>query len=47
MTDHKAKFQQIAENVEAWREELAVSGATFGVRIAGQNYSGGSGVTSI
>ena len=47
MTDHKAKFQQIAENVEAWREELAVPGATFGVRIAGENYSGGSGVTSI
>ena len=47
MTDHKAKFQRIAENVEAWREELGVPGATFGVRIAGQNYSGGSGVTSI
>ena len=47
MTDHKAKFQQIAENVEAWREELAVPGATFGVRVAGENYSGGSGVTSI
>ena len=47
MTDQQAKFDQIAEKVEAWRGELGVPGVTFGVHIGGHTYTGGSGVTSI
>ena len=47
MTNHKAQFEEIAEQVEVWRGELGVPGATFGVHIGGENYSGGSGVTHV
>ncbi len=47
MTNHKAKFEELAEQVEVWRGELGVPGATFGLRIGGENYSGGSGVTHV
>ena len=47
MTDHKAKFEQIVEQVADWRAELNVPGVTYGVHIGGEIYSGGCGVTSV
>ena len=47
MTDYQGKFERIAEQVDAWRAELGVPGATFGLHVGGATYSGGSGVTSI
>ena len=44
-TDNQAKFERIAEQVECWREELGVPGATFGLRVSGETYTGGVGVT--
>ena len=43
----QAKFERIAEQVESWREELNVPGATFGLRDAGETYTGGVGVTHV
>ena len=36
MTGCQAKFERIAEQVESWREELGVPGATFGLTIGGE-----------
>lgn len=47
MSDHQAQFEKIREQVEAWREELAVPGVTFGVCVAGERYSTGAGITSV
>ena len=47
MTDYQEKFERIAEQVESWREELGVPGATYGVTVGGETFSGGSGVTSV
>jgi len=46
-TDDQAKFERIAEQVESWREELGVPGATFGLRVAGETYTGGVGLTHV
>ena len=43
--DERSKFENIAERVETWREEMGVPGATFGVSIGGEIYTGGVGVT--
>jgi len=43
--DNQAKFDRIAEQVESWREELGVPGATFGLSVDGEIYTGGVGVT--
>ena len=43
----QAKFERIAEQVESWLEELKVPGATFGLRVAGETYTGGVGVTHV
>ncbi|MDE2853472.1 MAG: serine hydrolase [Chloroflexota bacterium] len=43
--DDQAKFQAIAEQVEGWRVELDVPGATFGLYVGGETSSGGVGVT--
>ena len=45
MNDSQGKFERIAESVEAWRGELGVPGATFGLTIGGESYTGGVGVT--
>ena len=47
VTDSQAKFEQIEEQVAAWRAELAVPGVTYGVHFAGETFSGGCGVTSL
>lgn len=47
MVNHQAQFEQIAEEVAAWRAELDVPGATYGIHIDGEIYSGGCGVTSV
>ncbi|MCY4020278.1 MAG: serine hydrolase [Chloroflexi bacterium] len=47
MSDHQAQFEKIREQVEAWREELAVPGVTFGVSVSGESYSAGAGITSV
>lgn len=47
MTDSQEKFERIAAKVEAWRDELGVPGATFGIYVGGETYSSGSGVTSV
>ena len=47
MTDTRDRFERIAEQVESWRVELRVPGATFGIRVNGQVSSGGVGVTSV
>ena len=47
MTDTRDRFERIAEQVESWRVELRVPGATFGIRFNGQVSSGGVGVTSV
>jgi CubicO group peptidase (beta-lactamase class C family) len=44
--DNQPKFDRIATQVERWREELAVPGATFGLSIGGEIYTGGVGVTN-
>ena len=44
-TDSQLKFDHIAEQVESWREELGVPGATFGLRVASEIYTGGVGST--
>lgn len=41
----QAKFDKIAEQVESWRAELDVPGATFGLYVAGETCAGGVGVT--
>jgi len=46
-TDSQATFERIAEQVESWREELGVPGATFGLRVAGETYTGGVGLTHV
>jgi len=46
-TDYHSKFEEIAEQVECWREELSVPGATFGLRVAGETCAGGVGVTHV
>ena len=46
-TDKQLKFERIAEQVERWREELGVPGATFGLRVAGETYAGGVGLTHV
>ena len=40
-----AKFHRISEQVESWREELGVPGATFGLSVDGALFTGGVGVT--
>jgi len=46
-SDNHIKFERIAEQVECWREELGVPGATFGLRVAGETYAGGVGLTNV
>jgi len=46
-TDNHIKFERIAEQVEGWRQELGVPGATFGLRVAGETYAGGGGLTNV
>lgn len=41
----RAKFDKLAEQVESWRAELGVPGATFGIHHAGETYADGVGVT--
>ena len=41
----QAKFDRLAEQVESWRTELDVPGATFGIHVDGDVYAGGVGVT--
>ena len=43
--DNLAKFERIAEQVENRRAELGVPGATFGLMINGESYTGGVGIT--
>ena len=43
--DNQSKFDGIAAQVERWREELAVPGATFGLSIGGEIYTRGIGAT--
>ena len=45
--DYHSKFEEIAEQVECWREELGVPGATFGLRVAGETCAGGVGLTHV
>lgn len=45
--DNQAKFDRIAEQVENWREELGVPGATFGLSVNGEIYTGGVGLTHV
>ena len=45
--DNQSKFVSIAEQVENWREELGVPGAAFGLRVGGEVYAGGVGVTHV
>ena len=45
--DNQLKFERIAEQVESWREELSVPGATFGLQVAGETYTAGVGVTHV
>ncbi|MDE2776792.1 MAG: serine hydrolase [Chloroflexota bacterium] len=40
-----SKFDRIAAQVESWREELGVPGATFGLSVDGEIYTSGVGVT--
>lgn len=47
MSGHQAQFEKIREQVEAWREELAVPGVTFGLIVSGERYAAGAGVTSV
>ena len=44
---NQAKFDEIAERVESWRAELGVPGASFGLSIGGETYTGGVGVTHV
>lgn len=45
--DTRSKFEKIAEQVENWREELGVPGAAFGLRLSGETFTGGVGVTHV
>ncbi len=45
--DNQSKFERIAEQVERWREELGVPGAAFGLRVAGQSWTRGVGLTHV
>ncbi len=47
MTGTKTKFEKIAAQVESWRAELAVPGATFGLQVAGETYTSGVGLTHV
>ena len=47
MSSHEELFDKITADVESWRAELTVPGATFGIYVGGQVYAGGVGVTSI
>ena len=44
--DNQSRFDDIAEQVESWREELGLPGAAFGLSIDGKSFSGGAGVTN-
>lgn len=44
---NQAKFDRIAEQVDSWREQLGVPGATFGLTVDGEIYTGGVGVTHV
>ena len=44
--DKQSKFERIAEQVVSWREELGVPGATFGLSVGGEIFTGGVGVTN-
>ena len=46
-TENHVKFEHIAEQVEGWREELGVPGATFGLHVTGETFAGGVGVTNV
>lgn len=46
-TDSVSKFKAIAEQVESWRAELGVPGATFGLWIAGETITGSLGLTHV
>ena len=43
--DNHSSFMRIAEQVESRRAELGVPGATFGLMINGESYTGGVGIT--
>ena len=45
--DNQSKFERIAEQVELWREELGVPGAAFGLRVAGESWTRGVGLTHV
>lgn len=45
--DNQSKFERIAEQVERWREELGVPGAAFGLRVAGETWTRGVGLTHV
>ena len=45
--DNRAKFEKIADQVESWRAELDVPGATFGLHLDGEIYASGVGATHL
>ncbi len=46
-TDNHLKFERIGKQVENWRAELGVPGATFGLRVAGETFASGVGLTHV
>ena len=44
---NRSKFARLAAQVESWREELEVPGATFGLRVNGEIQADGVGVTHV
>ena len=47
MKSYQERFEKLAAEVESWRAETGVPGVTFGVRVDGQSYTAGAGVTNV
>ena len=47
MTTIHERFASLQDQVDAWRDDLDIPGCTFGISLAGQRCTAGSGITSV
>lgn len=47
MSEHEDLFHSMVSDVESWRADLGVPGATFGLAVDGGSHTAGVGVTSV